>query len=350
MLRSALAVDVGGTNVRAALVSTEGRLGPAIRERLDDAHPEAVLAQIGRLGRRLEVSPEAPIGVGLAGQLTSATGHVAIAPNLGWRDVPFGAMLADEFGREVRLVNDLNAITLGEATIGAGAGDADVLCVFVGTGVGMGAMLGGRLHEGVDGLATELGHVKVRSPLTGRLCGCGARGCLEAYVGGAHLPALYLEQSLISRGVDWARRSASEGTFSACELERAFSDGDRAAREVWYEAAQLLALGIANAVTLFNPRVLVLGGGVLDSAPRLRAAVVEELRVTAGAAHVERLEIRTSALGDDAGLVGAGLAAWLDARRHRTSSRLAPERALAEALRPAPELEPMAASARIWTE
>ncbi|MEZ4273105.1 MAG: ROK family protein [Myxococcota bacterium] len=104
-------------------------------------------------------------------------------------------MLAAQFGRPVRLVNDLNAICAGEAAVGGGQGSHHVMCVFVGTGVGMGAVSHGRVVEGADGLATELGHIKVQSPETGRLCGCGGRGCLEAYTSGRHLPAL-LQQKI----------------------------------------------------------------------------------------------------------------------------------------------------------
>jgi glucokinase len=190
----------------------------------------------------------------------------------------------------------------------------------------MGAMVDGHLLEGADGLAAELGHIKVVSPdrtdrtdrtywgsapwaSEGRPCGCGARGCLEAYTGGRYLPELIAEQvasGLSSRLLTPDSRDLSR--IHAASVEAAATSGDRAARAVWERAAELLGHAIGTVVTLFNPRVLVLGGGVLRAAPSLLAAVRARAVPYIGEPYARGLQVVDSALGDDAGVVGAALA------------------------------------------
>ena len=164
----AVGVDVGGTHLRVALITPAGQIVRSVRQKLSDRSPQDLLAQLERGIEALQPPPgPLPLGIGLAAQVEVATGHVVVAPNLGWNNVPFGRMLREHFGAHVRMVNDLNAIAFGETRYGAGLGVHDLLCVFVGTGVGMGAVVAGQVIEGADGLATELGHVKVASPETG---------------------------------------------------------------------------------------------------------------------------------------------------------------------------------------
>jgi glucokinase len=207
-------------------------------------------------------------------------------------------------------VNDLGAITVGEAGRGAGRGATHAVCVFVGTGVGMGAVVGGRLLEGHDGLAAELGHAKVASPETGRRCGCGERGCLEAYTSGRHLPDLLAEK--IDAGLEserWHRGDDAIAKTNAAEIEEAAKAGDAAAQAVWQDAAEYLAEALGTVVAVLSPRVLVLGGGVLRLAPSLRERVGIRLQAYAPRPELGDLLVRDSELGDDAGLVGAGLLA-----------------------------------------
>ncbi len=314
----AVGVDVGGTNLRAALVSADGKVQQRQARPLNGRSPPEVIEQIAKLKDGLgPEAADAPMAVGFAAQLYVHEGVVAVAPNLGWRDVPLGQLLATRFGRPVRLLNDLDAIAMGEAAQGAGQGTDDLLCVFVGTGVGMGAVVQGRIVEGADGLATELGHIKIASPKDGRLCGCGERGCLEAYTSGRHLPELIAEK--IAAGVPSAVLEAVPGALqrlTADVIESAALRGDKAACELWNEVGERLGIAIANVSTLLNPRVLVLGGGVLTAARSLRERVVGWVEAATERPHLARLSIRESALGDDAGLVGAGLLA-LSARPPR---------------------------------
>lgn len=307
-----LGIDVGGTHLRVALVTGQGQVVAAQRQQLDARDPSALLLRMQEARSRLppEAQQPLPIGVGIAGQILVASGTVAVAPNLAWRDVPFGPMLARTFGQPVRMLNDLNAITLGEAVCGAGGGTQDVVCVFVGTGVGMGAVAAGQIVEGHDGLATELGHVKVDSVGSGRLCGCGERGCLEAYTSGRHLPDLLAAK--VASGVKSPLFEGVQGDLSrltAGYIEVGVSANDPGATALWDDVSALLARSIGDVVTLFNPNVLILGGGVLGAAPTLHRLVLERIRMYAARPAQRNLKICASVLGDDAGVIGAALAA-----------------------------------------
>ena len=307
----AVGIDLGGTTARVALVDASGAIVRDAREVLTAYSPQAVVAHLHGLVRSLgNDAPSLPAAMGIAAQLWVRTGVVAVAPNLGWKDVPVGQLMGEAFGHPVRLVNDLDAITTGEARCGAGRGEQDVLCIFIGTGVGMGAMCQGLLLEGADGLATELAHCKVASPTKGRACGCGERGCLEAYTSGRHLPELLAEKAATGLASPLLQSVGSDlKQINAVRIEAAAEDGDSAASALWDDVAQKLGVAFANTVTLLNPRVLVLGGGVLTSAPSLRQRIVEVLRENAARPALSRLEIRDTVLGDKAGLVGAGLLA-----------------------------------------
>jgi glucokinase len=188
----AVGVDLGGTNVRVGIVGPGGKILAAVRSRVADPAPERVVSLICdrirvALGKAsVELDDVAGVGIGAAAQLRGESGVVAVSPNLGWREVPFGGMLASALGRPVRVVNDVEAITWAEVSFGSARGHQNALGVFVGTGVGGGLVLDGRLIRGATGMAVEIGHVKVRNE-GGEPCGCGGRGCIEAYLGGANL-------------------------------------------------------------------------------------------------------------------------------------------------------------------
>ena len=307
-----LGIDIGGTHLRAALVDGHGSVHAQVREQLSSRDPAGLLALIRAACAKLgpQAAAPLPVAVGLAAQIWVATGTVAIAPNLGWREVAFGALLAEAFGRPVRLLNDLNAITLGEAVCGAGGGARDVMCIFVGTGVGMGAVVGGQVVEGADGVATELGHVKVETDINARHCGCGEVGCLEAYVAGRHLPALLGDLVMQGRPSRlWQAGSPLPERLGADQIDQAAAAGDIAAAALWDQVALALARSFGDCITLFNPRVLVLGGGVWTSSPGLRQRVRGLIGRFAGRPAQRHLRIEDARLGDAAGAIGAGLAA-----------------------------------------
>jgi len=288
-----LGADVGGTNARVALVESSGRLVHAVKAALPDRSVEAVVATVKSLVTQVQMQEHGPtspaLGVGLAAMLRGPL--VVNAPNLGWRDVDFGTALSHAVGRPVRLVNDLSAAAWGERLAGAARGLDDTFTVFVGTGVGSAIISQGHLLHGATGVAAEFGHTKVVAE-GGRPCGCGEHGCLEAYIGGARL-------------TQWMREAGLDGTPD--DLERAAAKGDAAARGLYDTASGYLALAIANQVTMLNPAMVVLGGGVLMRTPGIVQRIRDVIARRSGAASREGLRVELAALGDDSGIVGAAL-------------------------------------------
>ena len=291
-MRLSLGVDLGGTTARAAVVDhADGRIVASEKSVWTDRSPEAVVRETASLVNTLaQAFPAATgqLGVGFAGMLRGPV--VVNAPNLGWREVDFGTPLSIATGRSVRLVNDLSAAAWGEYVAGAARGSSDSFTAFVGTGVGSAIIAGGSLLTGATQVAGEFGHVKVVFE-GGRRCGCGQDGCLEAYMGGAKLG-------------EWMHDEGLSGTAS--DLERLALAGDATAVRLYDFAVNHLALAIANQVTVLNPGVVVLGGGVLSRCPgmveRIRRAVA-----TRSVASSAGVTISMASLGDDSGLVGAAL-------------------------------------------
>lgn len=307
----ALGLDVGGTNARAAVVDARGRILASHKLPLTDRAPEAVALVLGTCARealrqaQLSIEDCAGAGAGVAGQIDAQTDRILVAPNLGWRDVEFRPVLSKALGTSVSLGNDLSVAALGESRAGAARGYDSAVLVFVGSGVGSGLVLNGRLYTGATGVAGEVGHVKVRPG--GRLCGCGERGCLEAYAGGHNLGRRAAEAMTDGRTT---RLQVPEGLApTARMLEAARAAGDALSEELLGDAADLVGGAAADVVTLLNPNVLILGGGVLEGSRWMRERVEDVIRAQTSRTALSPLLIVSPALGDDAGVIGAAFLA-----------------------------------------
>jgi glucokinase len=313
----ALGVDLGATNARAAVVDRDaGEIVSSHKAQHKDRSPAAVVEAVAHAvleaveGHGRTPASFGRVGVGVAGQCLGRTGVVLNAPNLGWRDVPFGELLAARLAAPVRILNDLSAAAWGERRFGAARGFDDALLVFVGSGVGSGLILGGRLHDGHRGVAGELGHVKVR-PLRGgapRRCGCGEAGCLEAYTSGMNIAARVREElaaGASSRVLELVQGDLSR--VSASVVDTAQAAGDAYAKALWEEVSDLLGNAIATAVTLLNPARVILGGGVILGCPELRRLVLSALEEKVSRSAAVGLTVERAFLGDDAGVIGAAL-------------------------------------------
>jgi glucokinase len=302
-------VDLGGTKVKAALVDAAGKILASHRHATEAARgAEAVVADVVECVRECLPTDEMSFGrlaIGVAGQVDRVTGVVRSAPNLGWRDFPLRERLEAALEVPVTVVNDVQAIAWGEFCYGAGRDVDDLLVVFVGTGIGGGVVSGGRLLRGDRGAAGELGHITIVAD--GRQCSCPNRGCLEAYVGG---------WAIAERASDAVRADAQAGrrlvelagdpdSVTGRTVTRAYEENDLLAVRLVEETGDYLAAGLVGLVNAFNPSRLILGGGVVKGLPVLaeRAAEVIERRALAVAS--EKLEIVTSQLGADAGVIGA---------------------------------------------
>jgi glucokinase len=267
--------------------------------------PAAVLATVEQALRGLLASHPGvtAVGVACAGQIHPRTGAVVYAPNLAWRDVPLAERLTGVLDVPIVVENDVRAAAWGEFRFGAGAGARSLLAVFVGTGVGSGAVLDGALWRGAANGAGEIGHTQV--VWDGLPCPCGQRGCLEQYVSGSGFQRR-LRQALAGR-VRTRLAVVTEGEperLTAAMVQAAAEAGDGFARGIRDEAERYLTAAAANYVTLVNPEALVLGGGVIETVPRLFDAVAAGVpRLTTILARALRVE--RARLGDWSGVIGA---------------------------------------------
>ena len=304
---SAIGVDLGGTKVLAVRVDGAGDIVAQSKAKTPvQGGPMAVVDGIVKVVRELDPGGDAPVGVGAPGVVDVERGIVHAAPNLpGWTQ-PFGlgAALSEALGG-VRVVvdNDVNVGTLAEHRLGAGQGASNVLGVFVGTGVGGGLVLDGRLRRGPTGMAGEIGHVVVRP--NGRVCGCGGRGHVEAYAGRAGMERRARE--LEAKGHDTVLIDlAKVKRMTSSVWAKALATGDRVAIELLDENVAALGQAIAGAATLLDIEHVVVGGGLTDRlGPSYVVRVGQAARAQVFAGHT--LQVVPARLRDNAGALGAAL-------------------------------------------
>ncbi|MBI4483728.1 MAG: ROK family protein [Acidobacteria bacterium] len=304
-----LGVDLGGTKVETALVDGAGRVVATFR---GPTHPEkgaaAVIADIVACVEHCwGDAPQSgtALGIGVAGQVEAATGNVLFAPNLGWRDVPLRRELEKALNIPVLVTNDVRAATFGEWKHGAAQAVDDLVCLFVGTGIGGGVVIGGRLLEGCSNTAGELGHMTIVAQ--GRRCRCPNRGCLEAYAGGWAIAERAQEAVRDNReaGAALLERAPDIPNITAATVAQAYEDGDPLARSLMEETVQHLVAGVVGIVNAFNPCLLVLGGGVIEGLPELVQAVERDVRARALPGALQSLRVVKAGLGGNAGVIGA---------------------------------------------
>jgi glucokinase len=298
-----LAVDLGGTGVKAEVVAADLTVLAAGRRPTPRGGGDAVLAEVVDLGRELldglPVSRR-PQRVGLAvpGVVDAVAGIGRMSVNLGWRDAPVARTVGAGLGLPVVLAHDVTVAGLAEHRIGAGRGVDDLVVVVVGTGVAAAVVAAGRPLTGGLGQAGELGHVVVRPG--GPACGCGRRGCVEAVASAASIARRYTELSGTPVGGALAVRQRL--------------GSDPVADAVWAEAVDGLADGLLTALALLGPSRVVVGGGLADAGEALLTPLRAALAARATVEHVP--EVVPAALGARAGLVGAALAAQDPAALH----------------------------------
>lgn len=309
-MKPAIGVDLGGTHLRAALVDVaEGKILAGWQVEVVSKQPDEVTNLLAQAVEKVDPDQvRIAIGIGFAGMLDGPAGMVTNAPNFGWRDVDFGALLERDIREKVHLFNDLNALTMGEAAWGAGQGAADFLMVAVGTGIGGGLVVNNQLYTGANHLAGEVGHTKVIPG--GRQCGCGARGCLEAYASGAHLAARAQEDLQKTRSLA-VELAGTIDKIHAGHLNEAAKRGDRYAAELLEHAGSLLGLVLGNLVTALNPARLVIGGGVWHKTSELQRYTRSYFAALVNLPSLEKFSLVDALLGDDAGVLGAALLATL---------------------------------------
>jgi glucokinase len=286
----AIGVDIGGTKVAGGVVDDAGRILADTRRPTPADDSDAALAAVVEVVEELRGGHDvAAVGVAAAGYVSADRTTMLFAPNLPWADVAVRDRVADAVGLPVDVENDANAAAWAEYRYGAGQGEADLVCLTVGTGIGAGIVLDGRLFRGRFGIAGEPGHL---CAVPGGLpCGCGNDGCLEQYASGTAL-ARYARE----RGDDRDGEALTEAARA----------GETLAVQAFAAIGEWLGRGLADIATLLDPGLFVIGGGVANAGDLLlgpaRASYLDHL---SGAAHRPHADVRLAALGNNAGLVGA---------------------------------------------
>ncbi|HOY68505.1 MAG TPA: ROK family protein [Candidatus Ozemobacteraceae bacterium] len=272
-----IGIDLGGTKIAAGLCCD----GTIVRQIIVPTHPErgtdAVIETMIDAARKaigdMPLSGIAGIGIGAAGQIDPKTGAVIYAPNLNWKQVPLAASLSKTLGLPVRVTNDVRAATIAEWKYGAGKELDTFVNIFVGTGIGSGLVLNGKLAEGTTNSAGEIGHVCLDPD--GPVCGCGKKGCFEAFSSGKglenHVKSLF---PALKGGPLVDLTEGDPEKITGRIIGQAAKAGDKTALEALKRVGRYLGLEIANVHTLLNPQIVLLGGGVMA----LRAYFMDELK------------------------------------------------------------------------
>jgi len=313
----AIGIDLGGTKILAAVVDiTTGEIIASARKRTRAEKGQDFVAK-----RTIELTQAAlsaanlpqdasivTLGVGAAGQIDRKAGVVVDAPNLGVKNMQLADILGRQFGKPVRVGNDVEVAALGEHIYGSGQGFNNFVCLFVGTGIGSGIVQNGRLYPGLTGTAGEVGHIVIQAG--GRICGCGARGCLEAYASRTAITKAIMAEIHHGRSSILATDAAlqlreGETIIRSGLLANAIAQGDSLVIEIVTEAADYLGYGLGSVMNFYNPQAIILGGGVIEAIDLLFERAVYRARNTALSAPALQTKIIKARLGDFSGVVGA---------------------------------------------
>jgi len=304
-------VDIGGTNIAAGLLDREGHIiarsrrparaleGPAATLGMVNEAIREVLDQAGAT-----TSQVAGIGMGVPGLHRSAEGICLFSPNFaGWTNIDVVGPVREEFGLPTYMLNDVKTATLGEHRFGAGRGYQHMVMITLGTGIGGGVISDGKLRLGSTEGFSEVGHMVIE--IDGPLCTCGNRGCWEA---------LAARDAIIRRmifALDTGRRSSlaeaigyDQAQITPALIAEHAAAGDPLAAEVWEETMRYVGVGVVNLITLYNPQVLVIGGGIAQAGDLVFEPVLRTVKARAHMVPPWTVQIVPSALGDDAAVVG----------------------------------------------
>jgi len=316
-MKKMIGCDLGGTNLRAALVDVE--TGEVLHHlsvpTLAREGPEAVMKRMADLFRQLIQASGAQdgevggIGIGIPGCYDPEKGETLFLPNLPgtWPHVPLAASLEQLTGRPVVLLNDVRSITFGEWCFGAGQGVETVAVLAVGTGIGGGLVINGQLHLGIRGSGGELGHMVI--DYNGPRCGCGNYGCLEAFASGPAIAAMGMKA--VAQGLTTTLGELSGYDMNRITPEliaRAAQAGDEVARDIYEKAGFYLGVAASSICAAVSPRRIIIGGGVAQAGPLLLEPLERTMRARVHVMPVERVEVVPAALGSNSGVIGA--ACW----------------------------------------
>ena len=310
-----IGIAVGGTNVKIALVDDNGKIiysnsVPTYAKMGYEYTVNNIKQAIKDLMKETNTTPSDIEGIGFdfPGQVDCKTGVVKLAPNIpGWVNVPIAQMIEDEFHIPTRIDNDVRCAALGELKFGAGRGCENFICITVGTGIGSGIVINGKVVRGATNAAGELGHIKLQMN-GGPICGCGDTGCLEAFASGPAIVAMAQEYIKGGKSTKFREMAAVEGgEITPYMVAKAAEEGDPVAKRIFEIVGEYIGIGLTSVINLLNPERVIIGGGVAESGELLlgpiRKTIKERAMVVAGNA----VEIVPAQLGNSAGVIGASM-------------------------------------------
>ena len=309
-----IGIDVGGTNVKIALVD-EGKIiysnsVPTYAKMGYEYTVNSMKDAIRDLLKETKLQPTdiEGIGFGFPGQIDCQKGIVRLAPNIpGWVNVPIAQMIEEEFNIPTRIDNDVRCAALGELKFGAGRGCENFICITVGTGIGSGIVINGKVVRGASNAAGELGHIKLQMQ-GGPICGCGDTGCLEAFASGPSIVAMAQDYIRGGKSTKFREMAAAEGgEITPYMVAKAAEAGDPVAKRIFEIVGEYIGIGLTSVINLLNPEKVIIGGGVAEAGDLLfdpiRRTIKERAMVVAG----EAVEIVPAELGNSAGVIGASM-------------------------------------------
>lgn len=311
MKKFSIGIDLGGTKILIALVNKEtGDVIHYVKKKTKkDKGPQNIIRKmVSGIEELLEESKFKPediesIGVGAAGQVDRENGIIIGAPNLDCYDLNIREHLTSHFNLPVYLGNDVEIAAIGEMKFGAAKGCDDFVCVFVGTGVGSSIVKDGKIIHGATGTAGEIGHMIV--DLNGRQCACGAHGCLEAYA----------SRSAIEKRIEGALRKGRHSaildyietgkSISSSMIQKSIEREDELVIQCVNEAAEYLSGGLASIINFINPKLIILGGGLIEAVDYFYKTTIKKARAKCLPVPATKIEFKKAQLGDYSGVIGA---------------------------------------------
>ena len=309
-----IGIDVGGTNVKIALVDDKGKIiysnsVPTYAQMGYEYTVNNIKQAIKDLMKETNTKPSDIQGIGFdfPGQVDYKTGVVKLAPNIpGWVNVPIAKMIEDEFHIPTRIDNDVRCAALGELKFGAGKGCENFVCITVGTGIGSGLVINGKLVRGAANAAGEIGHIKLQMQ-DGPICGCGDTGCLEAFASGPSIVAMAQEYLKSGKSTKFREMAGVDGEITPYIVAKAAEAGDPVAKRIFEKTGYYIGMGLVSVINLLNPEKVIIGGGVAEAGDLLlepiRKTIKERAMVIAGSS----VEIVPAELGNSAGVIGASM-------------------------------------------
>lgn len=308
-----IGIDVGGTNVKIALVDEMGKITyshsvPTYAKMGYEYTVNNIKQSIKDLMKETNTNEKNIEGIGFdfPGQVDYKTGVVKLAPNIpGWVNVPIAKMIEEEFHIPTRIDNDVRCAALGELNFGAGKGCENFICITVGTGIGSGIVINGKLVRGASNAAGEIGHIKLEQN-GGPLCGCGDYGCLEAFASGPAIVAMAYDYIKGGKSAKFSEM-AGDGEITPYIVAKAAEAGDGIAKKIFEIMGYRIGIGLTSVINLLNPEKVIVGGGVAECGDLLLEPIRKTVKDRAMYVAGNAVQIVPAQLGNSAGVIGASM-------------------------------------------